>query len=228
MVRRILPGLAGLLAAGLLFSGACRSSLNFPPRLVTGTVSDTARLIKALPESGCVYIAKNGYRTFDLDAIVADEDDADSTIRWSLTPGPGLEVKLNADTAEVGPAPNQVVTSYVVFGATDPGGLSASRTCPVSISEFRILVDSVAMGPDSTSNTVLDCDYRTSLKHGLIWEKPVYDSTRLKQCSLSDSAGTKVLRLRTRDSVGITGVYLRVSDPVNNVGFHHSIRVRVR
>jgi|GEM_PF-1415069 len=228
MVKRILPGLAGLLAAGLLLSGACRTGLNFPPRLATGTVSDTARLIRALPESGAVYIAKNGYRAFDLDAIVVDEDDADSTIQWSFTAGPGLEVRLRGDTAEIGPTPNQVCTSYVVFTATDPGGLGASRTCPASISEFRILVDSIAMGPDSASNTVLNCDYRTGLKHGLIWDKPVCDSTRLKQCSLVDTAGTKVLRLRTRDSVGITGVYLRVRDPVNNVDFHHSIQVTVR
>ena len=222
MVRAALTSLAGFLAIC-----SCRPGLEFPPRLVTGPVSDTARLVAALPDSGAVNISKNGYRAFDLDAIVADEDDADSTIAWSLTPGPELEVRLSGDTAMIGPVPNSVCSSYVVFTATDPGGLSASRTCPVSVFEFRILVDSIVMAHSSTSSTVLKCDYRTGLKDGLIWDKPVCDSARLQQCSLLDSAGAKVLRLRTRDSVGTTGVYLRVSDPVNNVDFHHGIQVRI-
>ena len=228
MVRRVLTSLAGLLAAGLLVGGACRSDLNFPPRLVTGPVSDTAQLIGALPDSGAVHISKNGYRAFDLDAIVADEDDADSTISWSLSPGPALEVSLHGDTARIGPVPNQVCTSYVVFTATDPGGLSTSRTCPVSVFEFRLHLDSMLMDSNSVVDTVLGCDYRPDLKSGLIWDKPVCDSAWLPECSLVDSSGAKVLRLRAGDSVGITGIYLKISDPVNNVDFHHSIQVTIK
>jgi hypothetical protein len=213
---------------GLLVICACRSSLSFPPRLATGAVSDTARLIKALPDSGAVHISKNGYRAFNLDAIVADEDDADSTITWSLTPGPALEVRLSGDTARIGPVPNQVCTSYVVFTATDPGGLSTSRTCPISVFEFLINLDSMVVGSSSVVDTVLDCDYRPDLKSGLIWDKPVCDSAWLPECSLVDSSGAKVLRLKTSDSVGITGIYLRISDPVNNVDFHHSIQVTIK
>jgi hypothetical protein len=224
MVRGVL---AGLLVVGLLVICACRSDLNFPPKLVTGSVSDTAQLIGVLPESGAVHISKNGHRAFDLDAIVADEDDADSTIQWSLSPGPAIEVSLHGDTARIGPVPNQVCTSYVVFTATDPGGLSSSRTCPISVFEFVIPLDSVVMGPNSVAGTVLECDYRPDLKDGLIWDNPVYDSAWLPECSLADSAGAKVLRLRTNDSVGTTGIYLKVSDPVNSVDFHHSVRVTV-
>jgi hypothetical protein len=227
MVGRVLTSLAGLLVAGLLVICACRSDLNFPPRLATGSVSDTTWLIVALPDSGAVNISKNGYRSFNLDAIVADEDDADSTIEWSLSPGPALEVSLHGDTARIGPVPNQVCTSYVVFTATDPGGLSSSRTCPISIFEFAIRLDSVALDSNSVMDTVLSCDYRPELKVGLIWDKPVCDTAWLPECSLSDSSGAKVLKLRTSDSVGTTGIYLRVSDPVNNVDFHHSIRVTV-
>jgi len=66
------------------------------------------------------------------------------------------------------------------------------------------------------------------LKSGLIWDTPVCDSSWLPECSLVDSSGVKVLRLRTSDSVGIAGIYLRISDPVNNVDFHHSIQVRIQ
>ena len=223
MVRRILISFAGLLVIC-----ACRSGLDFPPRLATGAVSDTARLINALPDSGAVHISKNGYRAFNLEAIVADEDDADSTIMWSLTPGPALEVRLSGDTARIGPIPNQVCTSYVVFTATDPGGLSTTRTCPISVFEFLINLDSMVVGSSSVVDTVLDCDYRSDLKSGLIWDKPVCDSAWLPECSLVDSSGAKVLRLKTSDSVGITGIYLKISDPVNNVDFHHSIQVTIK
>jgi hypothetical protein len=228
MVRRVLTSFAGLLVADLLVICACRSNLNFPPRLATGSVSDTARLIGALPDSGDVHISKNGYREFDLDAIVADEDDADSTIKWSLSPGPGLEVRLHGDTARIGPVPNQVCTSYVVFTATDPGGLSTSGTCPISVFEFLIRLDSMVVGSSSVVDTVLDCDYRPDLKNGLIWDTPVYESAWLPECSLVDSSGAKVLRLRSGDSVGITGIYLRISDPVNNVSFSHSLQVTIK
>jgi hypothetical protein len=228
MVRRVLSSLAGLLVAGLLVICACRSDLSFPPRLVTGSVSDTTRLIGVLPDSGAVQVSKNGYRAFSLDAIVADEDDADSTITWSLSPGPALEVKLHGDTARIGPVPNQVCTSYVVFTATDPGGLSTSRTCPIAVFEFLIPLDSVVLHPNSVVDTVLDCDYRPDLKNGLIWDTPVFDSAWLPECSLVDSSGAKVLRLRSGDSVGITGIYLRISDPVNNVSFNHSVQVTTK
>jgi len=228
MVRRVLASFAGLLVVALLVICACRSNLSFPPRLVTGAVSDTARLIKALPDSGAVDISKNGYRAFSLDAIVTDEDDADSTISWSLSPGPALEVRLSGDTARIGPVPNQVCTSYVVFTATDPGGLSTSRTCPISIFEFSIPLDSVVMNAGSVIDTVLECDYRPDLKRGLIWDKPVCDSAWLPECSLVDSSGAKVLRLKAGDSVGTTGIYLSISDPVNNVDFHHSIQVTIK
>lgn len=222
MVRSILISLAGLLVIC-----ACRSDLSFPPRLVTGSVSDTTRLIGVLPDSGTVHVSKNGCRAFNLDAIVADEDDVDSTISWSLSPGPGFEVKLNGDTARIGPVPNQVCTSYVVFTATDPGGLSTSRTCQIAVFEFLIHLDSMAVNANSLSAAALDCDYRPDLKSGLVWSTPVCDSAWLPECSLADSSGTKVLRLRTSDSVGITGIYLKISDPVNNVDFHHSIQVTI-
>ena len=228
MVGRVLTSVVGLLVAVLLVISACRSNLNFPPRLVTGSVSDTARLIGALPDSGAVHISKNGCRAFNLNAIVADEDDADSTITWSLSPGPALEVKLQGDTARIGPVPNQVCTSYVVFTATDPGGLSTSRTCPIAVFEFLIHLDSMVVNSNSVSGTVLDCDYRPDLKSGLIWDKPVCDSAWLPECSLVDSSGVEVLRLRAGDSVGITGIYLKISDPVNNVDFHHSIQVTIK
>jgi len=223
MVRRVLTSLAGLLV-----TCACRSDLSFPPTLVTGSVSDTTHLIGVLPDSGTVHVSKNGYRAFNLDAIVADEDDADSTISWSLSPGPGIEVKLHGDTARIGPVPNQVCTSYVVFTATDPGGLSTSRTCPIAVFEFLIHLDSMVVNSNSVSGAALDCDYRPDLKSGLVWDRPVRDSAWLPECSLEDSSGTKVLRLRTSDSVGTTGIYLKISDSVNNVDFHHSIQVTIK
>ncbi len=228
MVRRVLTSLAGLLVADLLVICACRSDLNFPPRLVTGPVSDTTRFIGLLPDSGAVHISKNGYRAFDLDAIVADEDDADSTIAWSLLPGPALEVMLHGDTARIGPVPNQVCTSYVVFTATDPGGLSTSRICPIAVFEFLIHPDSMVVNSNSVSRAALDFDYRPNLKSGLVWNTPVCDSAWLPECWLADSSGTKVLRLRTSDSLGTTGIYLKISDPVNNVDFHHSIQVTIK
>jgi len=222
VVRRVLTSLAGLLVIC-----ACRADLRFPPRLVTGSVSDTTRLIGVLPDSGPVLVSKNGYRAFNLDAIVADEDDVDSTISWSLSPGPGFEVRLHGDTARIGPVPNQVCTSYVVFIAMDPGGLSTSRTCPVAVFEFMIDLDSMAVNANSSLSAALDLDYRPDLKSGLVWSTPVCDSAWLPECSLADSAGTKMLRVRTSDSVGITGIYLKISDPANNVDFHHSIQVSI-
>jgi hypothetical protein len=136
-------------------------------------------------------------------------------------------VKLDGDTARIGPVPNQVCTSYVVFTATDPGGLSTSRTCPISVFEFLIHVDSMMVGSNSVADAVLNCDYRPDLKSGLIWARPICDSAWLPECSLVDSSGAKVLRVRTGDSVGITGIYLEISDPVNNADFHHSIQVTI-
>jgi hypothetical protein len=228
MVRRVLVPFAGLVVAVVLVISACRSELNFPPRLVLGPVSDTSRLIGALPYTGAVYISKNGCRAFDLDAIVEDGDDADSTISWSLSAGPELEVKLQGDTARIGPVPNQVCSSYVVFTATDPGGLSTSRTCPIVVFDFLMSLDSVVMGPNSAVDTFLECDYRPALLNGLVWDQPVCDSAWLPECSLVDSFGAKMLRLRTGDSLGTTGIYLGISDPANNVRFHRSIRVTVK
>lgn len=228
MVRRVLVSLAGLLVAVVLVVSACRSELDFPPRFVVAPISDTARVIAALPYSGAVYVSKNGYRAFDLDAIVTDEDDADSTISWVLSAGPGLEVRLQGNTARIGPVPNRVCSSYVVFTATDPGGLSTSRTCPIVVFEFLLPLDSIKMGPNSVANAVLEYDYRPTLKNGLVWDPPVCDPAWLPECSLADSSGAKTLRLRTSDSVGTTGVYLRISDPVSNVDFHRSIKVTVR
>jgi hypothetical protein len=228
MVRRVLFSLAGLLVVVVLVVSACRSELNFPPRLVVAPVSDTALVIAALPYSGAVYVSKNGHRAFDLDAIVTDEDDADSAISWSLSPGPDLDAKLQGDTASIGPVPNRVCSSYVVFTATDPGGLSTSRTCPIVVFEFLLPLDSITMGPNSVASTLLEYDYRPTLKNGLIWDPPAFDSAWLPECSVVDSSGAKMLGLRTSDSVGTTGVYLRISDPVNNVDFHRSVKVTVR
>lgn len=233
MVRRILAALTGLLAACLLVFCACRKSLDFPPRLGTGTVSDTAQVIGVLPDSGAVEICKNGYRVFDLDAIVADDDDPDSTIRWSLSPGPSLDVRLRGNIADIGPAPNQVCASYVVFTATDPGGMSTSRTCLITVfddaAEFSI--DSpAAVEVDTYQNksVPLTYQYRGDPSAELKWNPPSFDDALLDTCWLDDLTGPTMLTLQALGDRGITGIYFKVRDSVNHVSFSRSIPVTVK
>jgi len=232
MVRRILAALTGLLAAGLVVFCACRKSLDFPPRLETGTVSDTTHVIGVLPEAGAVDICKNGHRVFDLDAIVADGDDPDQDISWSLSPGPSLEVRLRGDRAEIGPSPNQVCTSYVVFTATDPGGLSASRTCPIAVfDDAEFSLDSpavVEVDANGSKSAPLTYQYRGNLNGELTWAPPSFDSAMLDTCWLDQPTRPTMLTLAALGVPGITGVYLSVRDSVNHVSFSRSVPVTVK
>jgi hypothetical protein len=230
MVRRVLAALTGLLVSGLMVFCACRTETSFPPRLESGQVSDTAMTIGVLPTSGAVQISKNGWRAFDLDAIVTDEDDADPAIRWSLSAGPYLDVRLIGDTARIGPVANQAGESYVVFTATDPGGLSASRTCPVMVfDDFDAdsLPDTIVMGPGLEKTLDMKYRYRPSLKSQLVWADPVFDADYLATCALSDSLEPKSLTIRALINTGTTGIYFVVYDPVNHATFHHSTLVTI-
>jgi len=220
-----------MLAAGIIVVVTCRPATDFGPRIETGDVSDTTQVVRALPSSVAVQISKNGYREFDLDAIVTDEDDADSTIRWSLSPGSLLNVTLYGRLAELGPLPNQVGESYVILTATDPGGLSTSKTCPVSVfDEFRTdyLPDTIAVSTNRDTTIALKCQYRASLRSKLNWGVVSYDSVYLSQCSLSGSPDSGALTLAARTSAGTTGIQFTVHDPVNHVDFNHGILVMVR
>ena len=232
MVRRVLASLAGLLAVGLLVFCACGTKTDFPPRLETNAVPDTAQVIVALPpDSGVVQISKNGYRVFDLDAIVTDEDDADSTIRWSLSPGSLLNVNLNGSLAEIGPVPNQAGVSYVVFTATDPFGLSTSKTCSISVfDEFKTdhLPDTIEVTGSREETVVLRCQYRPSLTPKLTWGDVSFDHNYLQACYLSGSPGSGTLTIGAKGTPGTTGIYLTVRDSVNHVTFNHSIPVTIR
>jgi len=205
--------------------------VDFPPRLETGDVCDTTQVLRVLPSSGAVQISKNGYREFDLDAIVTDEDDTDSTISWSLSPGPLLNVNLNGALAEIGPVPNQTGKSYVVFTATDPSGLSTSKTCSVSVfDEFKpdSLPDTIVVPRNGDTTVILKCQYRASLRPELSWGAPSYDSIYLDQCSLSGSPDSGALQLKARAIAGATGIQFTVHDPVNHVDFNHGIPVIVK
>jgi len=230
MVGRVLISLTAPLVTGLMVLCACRAETGFPPRLETRDVSDTVQVIHALPSSGAVQISKNGYREFDLDAIVTDEDDADSTIRWSLSPGPLLNVNLNGSMAEVGPVPNQAGESYVVFTATDPGGLSASKTCPVSVFDsFRVIspeVDSVSSGGTKTDTLVYE--YKSSLRALLVWGSPSFDRAYLDTCYLGGTPDTELLTVEARTGSVTTSVQFTVLDPVNHADFTYSIPVVVK
>jgi len=231
MVRSVLAVLVGLLAVCLLVFCACRSNVDFPPALEPGAVPDTALVVKTIPGSGYVNISKNGYRVFNLDSIVTDDDDEDSDISWSLSPGPLLNVNLKDSLAEIGPLPNQAGESYVVFTATDPLGLSVSKTCPILVfDEFRVdtLLGTIAIKPDSTKRVAVAYGYRDGLEPGLEWEEPQIDTAWLKTCSLSVKPDSLVLTVEARDSSGTTGIYLAVDDPVNHVTFHHSIPVAIQ
>ncbi|MCX6844574.1 MAG: hypothetical protein NTX53_20105 [candidate division WOR-3 bacterium] len=232
MVRRLLAALTGLPPVCLLVFCACRPKVDFPPRLETNAVPDTAQVIVALPpDSGVVQVSKNGYRLFDLDAIVTDEDDADSTIRWSLSPGSLLNVNLNGSLAEIGPVPNQAGVSYVVFTATDPVGLSTSKTCPILVfDEFKTdsLPDTIVVSRSGDTTVVLKCQYRASLKPKLIWGAPSYDSTYLGLCFLSGSPDSGALTVQAKGTSGTTGISLTVRDSVNHVTFNYGIPVTIR
>ena len=227
MVGRVLTSMI----VGLAVFCACRHTTDFAPRLETGTVSDTTQLIGVLPDSGAVQISKNGYRKFDLDAIVTDQDDAAPTIRWSLSPGSLLNVILKGDTALIGPAANQVGESYVVFTATDPGGLSASKTCPVAVFDsFRINVPDIninGVGPGDSATVAVDFVYKFSLKRELTWGAPSYDPTYLDKCYLSGSPDSLRLTAHAKAS-GTTGIYLTVRDTVNHVTFSYSTLANIK
>ena len=232
MVRRALVSTAGLLAC-LLTLLVCRHTVEIQPAFNFGIVSDADQVIKVLPESGSgpVQVSKNGYRVFDLDSIVTDGDDSASTIRWSLTPGPSLNVWLNGDTALIGPAANQVGESYAVFTATDPGGLSVSWTCPVAVFDsFRINVPDIninGVGPGDSATVAVDFVYKFSLKRELTWGAPSYDPTYLDKCYLSGSPDSLRLTAHAKAS-GTTGIYLTVRDTVNHVTFSYSTLANIK
>jgi len=193
-------------------------------------VPDTAHVIVALPDTGYVHVSKNGYRLFDLDAIVTDEDDADSTIRWTFAPGPALEVRLQGDMATIGPLPNQVCTSYVVFTATDPVGQSTSKTCPILVfDEFKtgLLPNTITVGKTADTTVSLVCQYRPSLEPKLTWGAVVCDTTYLARDSLYGTPTSGKLAVKAKTKLGTTGVQFTVHDPVNHVDFTHSIPVVV-
>jgi hypothetical protein len=229
MVRRIVVASIGLTAFGLLALVACQK-LNFPPSFKMGAVPDSVQVIDSLPASGSVAISKNGYRVFDLDAIVDDEDDPDSTISWTLTPGPLLLVTLHGDTADIGPTANQIGESYVVFTATDPGGLSWSQRCSVSVfDEFEIVspvTESVSVG--GTANIPIAYDYRSALRPLLEWGAPAFDNAWLTACRVEGASASKKLILTAGSRPGTTGVQLDVTDPVNHVTFHHGVLIVIQ
>jgi hypothetical protein len=232
MVRRVVVSLTGLLFAGLLLFGACRTVVSFAPELASGNVPDSVLVVVAIPDTGYVHISKNGYRVFDLDAIVTDEDDVDSVIEWSFTPGPGLELRLQGDSALIGPAPNQVCTSYVVFTANDPDGQSASKTCPIAVfDEFDtdLLPSAISVRRNADTTVALMCGYRPGLRYLLEWDDSIsHDDAYLDTCYLGGSPVSGNLTVEAANALGTTGVYFRVYDPANHVYFDHSIPVVIR
>lgn len=231
MVKPTLTTSICSLISCLLVFCACRQKPNFPPRLNTGSVSDTAQVIRVLPDEGAVAICKNGYRVFDLDSIVADEDDPDSTIAWSLAPGPSLEVRLVGSRVEVVPLPNWAGEDHVVFTATDPGGLSASRTCPVLVFDEFVVespLDTFTVARSSTRHLPVRVRYRTGLQPGLRWSVNVSSSTLLPVCRLNAPIAPDTLTLTAGGQSGTAGVYFTVRDTVNHATFHYSSLVTVR
>jgi hypothetical protein len=232
MVGRVLVSLTGLLSAGLLLFGACRSVVEFAPVLSPGDVPDADQVVKTIPGSGYVNISKNGYRVFDLDAIVSDSDDVDTDIGWSFSPGPGLEVRLQGDSALIGPLPNQVCTSYVVFTATDPIGKSSSKTCAIMVfDEFSVApgADTLSVKRHDSTSISLACHYRPSLQSLLTWGDAVLsDTVKLKSCSLSGSPANGRITVHAGSDSCMAAVQFSVNDPVNHVDFVHSIPVVVR
>jgi len=232
MVRSVLAALVGLLAVCLLVFCACRSNVDFPPALEPGAVPDTALVVKTIPGSGYVNISKNGYRVFNLDSIVTDDDDEDSDISWSLSPGPLLNVNLKDSLAEIGPLPNQAGESYVVFTATDPVGLSVSKTCPILVfDEFRTdsLPDTIVVARSNDTTVAMKCQYRESLESKLTWGDTVsYDTTYLNACTLSGSPASGEFTVTAKATPGTTGVHFTVRDAVNHVDFSYSIPVVIK
>ena len=226
MVRRVLISLTGL----LLF-GACRSVMKFAPVLKPGDVPDAAQEVWTIPDTGYVHVSKNGFRVFNLDSIVTDDDDKDSNIRWSLSPGPLLYVNLAGGRAEIGPVPNQSGASYVVFTATDPDGQSTVKTCPILVfDEFKVdtVPDTIVVSPNGRTNVAVAYQYRDSLTPGLKWDDPHVDGAWLGPCSLSVSLDSVKLTIRALGSAGTTGVSLTAGDSVNHVTFHYGIPVAIR
>jgi hypothetical protein len=236
MVRNVVTGLTGLLFACLLVLGTCRQRVyENNPRIRTAlSVSDTAQFIGALPASGPVNVSKNGYRVFELDSMVEDGNDSPATITWTLSPDALLTVDLDGHQAKIGPVPNLTGRSYVVFTATDPSGLSASRTCSVSVFDefaFDTLPKTVFVRSGQGTSVDLRCRYRTTLESSLQWVDTLlfFDNTYLDDCSLAGVADSGRLTVTARDSVvGTTAVQFFVYDPVNHVYFSHSFPVVVQ
>ncbi|HTW91849.1 MAG TPA: hypothetical protein VMH22_09085 [bacterium] len=229
MVRRIVAALAGLLA--IILMNCDTKTLNYPPKLnVVHAVSDAALVISVVPDT--VYVSKNGHRTFDLAAIVRDTVDKNTPIAWSLSPGPLITVDLNSSMADVGPVPNQVCTSYVVFTATDAMGASNSKTCVVSVfDEFGVTAgaDTIVVNTNDSAYVDITCKYRPILASLLAWGDTILcDTAKLRPCSWSGSPESGGIKVRAKGGICTTAVQFFVHDPVNHVDFTHSVPVRVR
>lgn len=227
MVRHSLLALVGLTASGLLLFCVCRPVRNLPPAMARGAVADTDTLIARFPSPDTVHVSKNGYRVFDLDAIADDLDNEDAEISWSFSPGPLMYARLVGRRVEIGPLANQVpADGYVVFTATDPGGLSVTNTCHFLVDTFKITLDTVTLARNSARSVKVGYVYLPTLKARLDWKVEYFDSQLLETCSLSGGEA-KTITLKARGTTGITGVYLTVKDPVNHVAFSHSILVTI-
>lgn len=221
MVRNITNFLITVITAGFLILSFCRRGLEYPP------VFKKPGEKGALPDS--IQIFQNGYRTFNLDSCITDEDDGVCRIQWSVVTGPLLTVKMKRDTivgqyAEIAPLRNQIGKSWVTFTATDPGGLSASKTCFVSIetTDFKWLKDTLYIGKDSTrrlpKGTLISYSYSNSCK----WL--IHTDTLLKKGE--EKADTVILTAGSNP--GTTAVYFQITDTVNHVPFHRSSLVYIK
>lgn len=217
MVKNIINVATFLVTVGILLLSGCLQPLEYPPKFKKGALPDT------------ISIYKNGYRTFYLDSLIADKDDASAVLRWTISPGPLLEVRVKKDTSkgslvEIAPERNQTGMSSVTFTVVDPGGLSASKTCAVLIKEtdFKWQLGDTTIATQGRIARAKSgiVDYFAS--DYLQWN--VYVDTHF----LIDSSKTNSVILKAKNNAGKTGVYFRLTDTLNHIDFHQSILVIIQ
>lgn len=204
----------------------CLQKLEYPPKFKKD----------ALPDTTPIKIFKNGYRTFCLDSLIEDKDNQVSNLRWSISAGPLLIIRLKNDSslgrlAELEPVRNQTGNTFVTFTVANPGGLSASKTCAVSIDEpdFTWLIDTINIKKGNSITLRKDglVKYPSGFNN-LQWHTVYVDSLYLTAYPLTTSPKRiDSVKLVAKNRAGTTGVYFQLTDTVNHIEFHQSSRVNI-
>jgi len=215
MVKNITYLLICTIFIGAVFFISCKEKINIPPVFkLTG---------EWLPDT----IYKNGYRIYNLDSLVEDLDDHDSTIVWSISSGPLLTTRLidsiDGNFVKIEPIRNQTGNDWIDFTATDPMGARASKTCQVYVIEpiCSLTINNIRIPRGDSVKYKKDSIIVYQNEGRLEW------TVSTDTIYLTNNSSSPWIRFYAKSTPASTAVYFNLYDPDNHVHFNRSIPVEI-